>query len=399
MNMYQVDEALINANAALANTNNPDDQVKIENLYNSFKKGKISKSEFDKGINYYIQPSPKFNDKVNEKIANDITEGSKVWGDPEKLALRAASARQALRADRQHRLNERYYTDVYGSKLFHDAMKGNIVTGDPAALELRAAAARQFFINDQKNKLAGRYFADALGARAFHDAMDGNIVTPKAQAEAEKKAEAEAEAKAKAEAAAKAKADADAKAAAGKNNKPGKKPRMSDDEIDAFLKEELGGNTTGGTYASPGVPKGGTKTIGYDSEQERRAALIDEWNKEHGISYVTGKDGVIYRIDPQHPKGYADPFKNDLSTWTRATYASPGISTGGTYATGEGIKDANGNVLTNPGGDWEYQYALRDPQYGLGMMGKMSDAQKEYLQAVSDDMGYKYNFKGANRFV
>ena len=40
--MYQVDEASINANAALANTNNPDDQVKIENLYNSFKKGKIS---------------------------------------------------------------------------------------------------------------------------------------------------------------------------------------------------------------------------------------------------------------------------------------------------------------------------------------------------------------------
>ena len=174
---------------------------------------------------------------------------------------------------------------------------------------------------------------------------------------------------------------------------------------------------TGGTYASPGVPKGGTKTIGYDPydpnpghvslaydmrnapEQERRAALIDEFNKEHGISYTTGKDGVIYRTDPQHPNGYVDPFKNDLSTWTRATYASPGISKGGTYATGEGIKDANGNVLTNPGGDWEYQYALKNPQYGLGMMGKMSDAQKEYLQAVSDDMGYKYNFKGANRFV
>ena len=174
---------------------------------------------------------------------------------------------------------------------------------------------------------------------------------------------------------------------------------------------------TGGTYASPGVPKGGTKTIGYDPydpnpghvslaydmrnapEQERRAALIDEWNREHGISYATGKDGVIYRTDPQHPNGYVDPFKNDLSTWTRATYASPGIGNGGMYATGEGIKDANGNVLTNPGGDWEYQYALKNPQYGLGMMGKMSDAQKEYLQAVSDDMGYKYNFKGANRFV
>ena len=338
--MYQVDEAFINA--ALANTNNPDDQVKIENLYNSFKKGKISKSEFDKGINYYIQPSPKFNDKVNEKIANDITEGSKVWGDPEKLALRAAAAREALRADRQHRLNERYYTDAYGSKLFHDAMKGN-------------------------------------------------IVTPKAQAEAEKKAEAVA----------KAKAYADAKAAAGKNNKPGKKSGMSDDEIDAFLNEELGGNTTDGTYASPGVPKGGTKTIGYDPNPG--AALIDEWNREHGISYVTGEDGLIYRIDPQHPNGYVDPFKNDLSRIGSTGYATGKgkltSSSNGTYATGEGIKDANGNVLTNPGGDWEYQLALRDPQYGLGMMGKMSDAQKKYLQAVADDMGYKYNFTGANRFV
>ena len=181
---------------------------------------------------------------------------------------------------------------------------------------------------------------------------------------------------------------------------------------------------TGGIYASSGVPKGGTKTIGYDPnpgnvslaytmrnapEQERRAALIDEWNKEHGISYATGKDGVIYRTDPQHPNGYVDPFKNDLSTWTRATRSgSTGYATGegmltsssnGTYATGEGIKDANGNVLTNPGGDWEYQLALRDPQYGLGMMGKMSDAQRNYLQAVSDDMGYKYNFDGATRFV
>ena len=164
------------------------------------------------------------------------------------------------------------------------------------------------------------------------------------------------------------------------------KPRMSDDEIDAFLKEELGGNTTGnGTYASAGVPKGGTKTIGYDPydpnpggvslaytlrnapEPARRGALIDRWDLEHGRS--------------------------------SSTYASPGINTGGTYATGEGIKDANGNVLTNPGGNWEYQYALKNPQYGLGMMGKMSDAQKNYLQAVSDDMGYNYNFTGAPRFV
>ena len=139
---------------------------------------------------------------------------------------------------------------------------------------------------------------------------------------------------------------------------------------------------TGGTYASAGVPRGGTKTIGYDPnpgnvslaytlrnepEQVQRAALIAKWNQENGRS--------------------------------GSTYASPSISTGGTYSTGGGIKDANGNVLTNPGGNWEYQYALKNPQYGLGMMGKMSDAQKNYLQAVSDNMGYKYNFTGATRFV
>ena len=65
-----------------------------------------------------------------KEMANDITEGSKVFGDPEKLGLRAAAARQGLRADRQHRLNENYYTDVFGSKLFHDDMDGNIVIPD-----------------------------------------------------------------------------------------------------------------------------------------------------------------------------------------------------------------------------------------------------------------------------
>lgn len=179
-----------------------------------------------------------------------------------------------------------------------------------------------------------------------------------------------------------------------------------------------GAQAGNGTLASAGVAKGGTKTIGYDPnpgnvslayamrnapEQERRTALINEWNKEHGISYATGKDGLIYRTDPQHPNGYVDPFKNDLSKTGSTGYATgQGMltsSSNGTYATGGGIKDANGNVLTNPGGDWEYQYALRDPQYGLGMMGKMSDAQRNYLQAVSDGMGYHYNFKGAPRFV
>lgn len=148
-----------------------------------------------------------------------------------------------------------------------------------------------------------------------------------------------------------------------------------------------GAQAGNGTYASAGVPRGGTKTIGYDPydpnpgnvslayamrnapEQERRTALINKWNQEHGSTgYATG-EGMLTS------------------------------GSNGTYATGEGIKDANGNVLTNPGGDWEYQYALRDPSYGLGMMGKMSDAQKKYLQAVADDMGYNYNFTGATRFV
>ena len=158
--------------------------------------------------------------------------------------------------------------------------------------------------------------------------------------------------------------------------------------------------STSGTYASAGVPRGGTKTIGYDPnpgnislayvmrnapEQERRAALINKWNRENG------RESVPYVPGTEIPAGSLNR--------SGSTYASPSISTGGTYATGEGIKDANGNVLTNPGGNWEYQYALKDPQYGLGMMSKMSDAQKNYLQAVSDNMGYKYNFTGATRFV
>ena len=161
-----------------------------------------------------------------------------------------------------------------------------------------------------------------------------------------------------------------------------------------------GAQAGNGTYASADVAKGGTKTIGYDPnpgnislayvmrnapEQERRTALINKWNRENG------RESVPYVPGTEIPAGSLNR--------SSSTYASPGIGNGGMYATGEGIKDANGNVLTNPGGDWEYQYALKDPQYGLGMMGKMSDAQKKYLQAVSDDMGYKYNFKGANRFV
>lgn len=141
------------------------------------------------------------------------------------------------------------------------------------------------------------------------------------------------------------------------------------------------GRSTGGTYSTPKptpMYNPDNVSLAYSlsntpiSKGMQDQALIDKWNLEHGktgsTGYATGK-GMLTS------------------------------SSNSTYATGEGIKDANGNVLTNPGGDWEYQYALKNPQYGLGMMGKMSDAQKNYLQAVSDNMGYKYNFTGANRFV
>ena len=164
-----------------------------------------------------------------------------------------------------------------------------------------------------------------------------------------------------------------------------------------------GSRVSRGSYATPGQPTGGTYStpkptpmynpdnvsLAYSlsntpiSKGMQDQALIDKWNLEHGRTGSTG---------------YATG-KGMLTSGSNGSYASPSISNDGTYATGEGIKDANGNVLTNPGGDWEYQYALKNPQYGLGMMGKMSDAQKNYLQAVSDNMGYKYNFTGAPRFV
>ena len=152
------------------------------------------------------------------------------------------------------------------------------------------------------------------------------------------------------------------------------------------------GRSTGGTYSTPKptpMYNPDNVSLAYSlsntpiSPEMQRQALIDKWNLEHGRTGSTG---------------YATG-KGMLTSGSNGSYASPSISNDGTYATGEGIKDANGNVLTNPGGDWEYQYALKNPQYGLGMMGKMSDAQKNYLQAVSDGMGYKYNFTGANRFV
>ena len=152
------------------------------------------------------------------------------------------------------------------------------------------------------------------------------------------------------------------------------------------------GRSTGGTYSTPKptpMYNPDNVSLAYSlsntpiSKGMQDQALIDKWNLEHGRTGSTG---------------YATG-KGMLTSGSNGSYASPSISNDGTYATGEGIKDANGNVLTNPGGDWEYQYALKNPQYGLGMMGKMSDAQKNYLQAVSDNMGYKYNFTGVTRFV
>ena len=334
-------------------------------------------------------PSTKDLNAINEKIANDITEGSKVFGDPEKLALRAAEYVRQLRAANAAKAQAK--TDVakqggtpttdgaHMENAYDPSIKLNnniqYVTNllktygySPQVLDSFKQNIDKILANTKDNNrmdTANQYIDQFLGDKQDLRRLDPVPGKPALDQQPQK-------------------AEADAKAAAGKNNKSGKKPRMSDDEIDAFLKEELGGNT----YASAGVPKGGTKTIGYDlydpnpdnvslayamrnaPEQERRNALIDKWNQEHG------------RLNRSSD-----------------TYATPGISNGGMYATGEGIKDANGNVLTNPGGDWEYQYALKDPQYGLGMMGKMSDAQRNYLQAVSDDMGYNYNFTGATRFV
>ena len=370
------DEALFNAYSAYANTNNPDDRAKIENLYDSFKKGKISTSEFNVAVMQAAKAQGKTD--VAKQGGTPTTDGAHM----EKVDS------QANAYDPSSRLNNnvQYVMNLlktYGySPQVLDSFKQNI--------DKILANTKDTNRIDAANQYIDQFLGDKQDLRRQNPVPGKPALDQQPQKASNK-------------------------------NKPGK-PKMSDDEIDAFLKEELGGNTTGnGTYASAGVPKGGTKTMGYDPydpnpggvslaytlrnepEQVRRAALIDAQNRDHGISYVTGKDGVIYRIDPQHPNGYVDPFKNDLSKTGSTGYATgKGMltsSSNGSYATGEGIKDVDGNVLTNPGGDWEYQYALKNPQYGLGMMGKMSDAQKNYLQAVSDDMGYNYNFTGAPRFV
>ena len=273
--------------------------------------------------------------------------------------------------------------------------------------------------------------------KAFQDATKGSKVwvgggDPEKAAEYARqlraanavKAQAEAEAKAKAEAAAKAKADVDVKLSGntaggtqgvqgaqagaqagnevarggvqGSNNGSGKKPRMSDAEINAFLKEELGVDTAdgaqgaqadNGTYASSGVAKGGTKTVGYDPydpnpgnvslayamrnapEQERRAALINEWNKEHGrtgsTGYATGK-GMLTS------------------------------SSNGSYSSQEGIE------TPMPASDnWKFRAAWKDPMAIIGQFGKEAFTDNEYNQLVNhavNDLGFNEELFSRGRY-
>ena len=118
--------------------------------------------------------------------------------------LRSSDPERYKHAVEELEKQKSYVINANNEQIANDITEGSKVTGDPAALEPRAAAARQFFINDQKNKLAGRYFADALGARAFHDAMDGSVVTPDSVRAAEYVRQLRAANAAKAQAAAQA---------------------------------------------------------------------------------------------------------------------------------------------------------------------------------------------------
>ena len=118
--------------------------------------------------------------------------------------LRSSDPERYKHAVEELEKQKSYVINANNEQIANDITEGSKVTGDPAALESRAAAARQFFINDQKNKLAGRYFADALGARAFHDAMDGSVVTPDSVRAAEYVRQLRAANAAKAQAAAQA---------------------------------------------------------------------------------------------------------------------------------------------------------------------------------------------------
>ena len=124
------------------------------------------------------------------------------------------------------------------------------------------------------------------------------------------------------------------------------------------------------------------------------------WNAAHGISYVTGKDGLIYRIDPQHPNGYVDPFKNDLSKTGSTGYATgKGMltsSSNGSYSSQEGMQSPM------PASDnWKFREAWKDPMAIIGQFGRGAFTDDEYNQLVNhavNDLGYNKNVFSGSRF-
>lgn len=125
-----------------------------------------------------------------------------------------------------------------------------------------------------------------------------------------------------------------------------------------------------------------------------------DWNAAHGISYVTGKDGLIYRIDPQHPNGYVDPFKNDLSKTGSTGYATgKGMltsSSNGSYSSQEGMQSPM------PASDnWKFREAWKDPMAIIGQFGRGAFTDNEYNQLVNhavNDLGYNKNVFSGSRF-
>ena len=125
-----------------------------------------------------------------------------------------------------------------------------------------------------------------------------------------------------------------------------------------------------------------------------------DWNAAHGISYVTGKDGLIYRIDPQHPNGYVDPFKNDLSKTGSIGYATgKGMltsSSDGSYSSQEGMQSPM-PVSDN----WKFREAWKDPMAIIGQFGRGAFTDNEYNQLVNhavNDLGYNKNVFSGSRF-
>ena len=124
------------------------------------------------------------------------------------------------------------------------------------------------------------------------------------------------------------------------------------------------------------------------------------WNAAHGISYVTGKDGLIYRIDPQHPNGYVDPFKNDLSKTGSIGYATgKGMltsSSDGSYSSQEGMQSPM-PVSDN----WKFREAWKDPMAIIGQFGRGAFTDNEYNQLVNhavNDLGYNKDVFNGSRF-